>query len=108
MSIPTGSCVGVRKRVVDGLDHSWLDWAVIRVECLRTIAGFTLISLDQAIPARAYQPLPTPLGSLDAFHLASDLLVRLQMPGLTLATHDLALGAVARVIGFRVHGMAFE
>ena len=48
--------------------------------------------------------LPTALGSLDAIHLASALLVRHDLDGLVFATHDDELGTAARATGFEVHG----
>jgi len=53
---------------------------------------------------RAAEPFPTTLGSLDAVHLASALLVRDDLEGLAFATHDDALGTAARATGFQVHG----
>ncbi len=55
---------------------------------------------------RAAEPFPTLIGSLDALHLASALLVREQFDDLTFATHDQSLGLAARSMGFAVEGMA--
>ena len=46
------------------------------------------------------------LGSLDAIHLASALLIRDSFEGLALATHDREVAMAARAEGFRVHGSA--
>jgi hypothetical protein len=49
--------------------------------------------------------LPTPLGTLDALHLATALIWRDRMGSLpTLATHDATLGLAARTFGFDVRG----
>ncbi len=51
-------------------------------------------------------PLPTPLGTLDAIHLATALLWReTRDPDLLVATHDRALALAARGSGFRVIGI---
>ena len=57
------------------------------------------------ILVRATEPFPTLLGTLDAIHLASALLAREQLPGLTFATHDPALGTAAMAVGFAVAGV---
>ena len=54
---------------------------------------------------RAADPFPTTLGSLDAIHLASALLVRDELEGLAFATHDDELGTAARATGFEVYGL---
>jgi predicted nucleic acid-binding protein len=56
--------------------------------------------------ARASQPLPTPLGTLDAIHLATALHWReSREPDLVFATHDAALALAARSCGLRVSGI---
>jgi predicted nucleic acid-binding protein len=64
-----------------------------------------LVLLRPPIMARASEPLPTALGTLDALHLATALVWRDRMnQPLTMATHDGALGQVARAFGFDVLG----
>jgi predicted nucleic acid-binding protein len=64
-----------------------------------------LVLLRAPILARAGDPLPSPLGTLDAVHLATALVWRDRMDEtLTVATHDAALGQAAREHGFRVVG----
>ena len=54
----------------------------------------------------AGRPLPMPIGSLDAIHLATALIWRDRMGPLPeVATHDTALGAAARAFGFEVRGV---
>ncbi len=55
---------------------------------------------------RAAAPLPTPLGTLDAIHLATALLwseLRGQSP--VMLTHDRALATASRAFGLRVIGV---
>ncbi len=104
--------------------------ALVEVECLRTLdrlrlrAGLSseelasrreavfrlseemvVIEPSKAILSRAAQPLPTPLGTLDAIHLSTALLWReVQGVDLVMATHDRALATAARASGLRVMG----
>ena len=103
---------------------------LIRVECLRTIDrarlefrlsdedasrhradlidaidAIDLIPLAANVLERAAEPFPTLIGTLDALHLASALLVRERYGELLFATHDRALAIAARSMGFRVEGM---
>lgn len=104
--------------------------AVVEVECLRTLDRLRLrqglpdaelasrrevifrlteememVEPSNVVLARASQPLPTPVGTLDAIHLATALLWRERGgPELVMATHDVALGVAARACGFRVLG----
>ena len=65
-----------------------------------------LVLLRPPVLNRASEPLPTPLGTLDAIHLASALVWRERMGALpTMATHDSALGLAARTFGFDVRGI---
>jgi predicted nucleic acid-binding protein len=75
-----------------------------RAAVLEAIEGFTLVPLSPSILERAAEPFPTVVGSLDAIHLTSALLVRDEFDALTLATHDRELAVAARAEGFRVHG----
>ena len=77
-----------RRRVVE----DWLD-------------AVDLVLLRPAVLRRAGEPMPTPLGTLDAIHLASALVWRdRQDVPLTMATHDAALATAARAFGFHVLG----
>ncbi len=75
-----------------------------RAAVLETIEGFSLIPVGSSVLERAAEPFPTMLGSLDAIHLATALLVRDELDELSLATHDAGLALAARSVGFRVHG----
>lgn len=103
---------------------------LLAVECLRTIDRLRLqgaLSMDQAadrrlivtdwleavdlvllqrpILARASEPFPVPLGTLDALHLATALLWRDRTgQAFVMATHDSGLAVAARAFGIEVLG----
>ncbi len=61
---------------------------------------------SMAILNRASQPVPTPLGTLDAIHLATALMWReVRGEDIVMATHDRALGTAARASGLRTIGV---
>ncbi len=76
-----------------------------RADVLAAIDGIDLIALGSAVLERAAEPFPTLIGTLDALHLASALLVRERYPDLLFATHDRALALAARAMGFQVEGV---
>lgn len=64
-----------------------------------------LVLLRPVVLARAGEPLPVSLGTLDAIHLATALVWRDRTgERLLVATHDDALGQAARSFGFEVIG----
>lgn len=64
-----------------------------------------LVLLQRPILARASEPFPTPLGTLDALHLATALVWRERShEALVLATHDRNLALAARSFGFATVG----
>ena len=70
------------------------------------LEAIDLVLLRPLVLSRASEPLPTPLGTLDAIHLATALIWRERMGALpTMATHDSALGLAARTFGFDVRGV---
>ena len=71
---------------------------------LEAIDTFHLVPIQPVVLERAAEPFPTQLGSMDALHLASALLVRDRFEELVLATHDEALALAAKSVGFRVYG----
>jgi len=91
-----------RARIRFGLDDD--EVATRRGAVLEAIDTFHLVPIQPAILERAGEPFPTLIGTLDALHLATALLVRDRFEGLVLATHDRALSLAARAMGFRVHG----
>ena len=104
--------------------------ALVEVECLRTLdrlrhrveitddalverreavyallAEAEVVEPTHAILRRASQPFPTPLGTLDAIHLATALMwSELTQSEIVMTTHDVALATAARASGLRVVG----
>lgn len=69
------------------------------------LEAIDLVLLRPPVLSRASEPLPTPLGTLDALHLATVLTWRDRMGSQPIvATHDTALGLAARTFGFEVRG----
>jgi len=80
---------GIRLRTV----NEWLE-------------AIDLVLLRPPVLSRASEPMPMPLGTLDALHLATALIWRDRMGPLpTMATHDTALGLAAQAFGFDVRGI---
>jgi predicted nucleic acid-binding protein len=80
---------------------------VLRREAVfRFLSAVEIVEVSYPILARASQPLPTELGTLNSIHLASALLWReMNQADLVMATHDQALGLAARACGMRVVGL---
>jgi predicted nucleic acid-binding protein len=78
------------------------DVAERRGEVLERLEGFDLVRVGERVLERAADPFPTTLGSLDAIHLSTALLVRGKSSDLAFATHDAELATAARAVGFRV------
>ena len=69
-------------------------------EQLRTLLGrVALIELARPILARAVEPFPAPVRTLDALHLASIEFLRGLGQVVTLASYDDRLTAVAKLLG---------
>ena len=80
--------------------------AVRRRVVIEWLEAIDLVLLRPPVLSRASEPLPTPLGTLDALHLATALVWRDRMgSSLIVATHDSALGLAARTFGFEVRGI---
>lgn len=78
-----------------------------REAVFRLLESFQLVEVTAPILARAAQPLPTELGTLDAIHLATALLWRERTRSdLVMATHDSALATAAQASGLPVVGDA--
>ena len=81
------------------------DLALRREMVFRLLERLEVIDVTAAVLARAAQPLPTELGTLDAIHLATALLWREHSGAdLVMATHDVALATAARASGLAVVG----
>ena len=61
-----------------------------------------MIELAPPVLARALEPFPVALRTLDALHLASIEFLRGQRQDVTLATYDVRMAAAARKLGIRV------
>lgn len=72
----------------------------------RIMEALEVVALSGAVMRRAAQPMPAPLGTLDAIHLATaDLWREERGKSPVMATHDKALALAARASGFRVAGV---
>lgn len=79
--------------------------ATLRRTLAEWLEAIDLVLLRPPVLNRAAEPLPVPLGTLDAIHLATALTWRERMGTLpAIATHDTALGLAARSFGFDVWG----
>ena len=92
-----------RARIRLGQDDRQI--ARYRADVLEAVDAFSLVALDSIVLARASEPFPTLVRSLDAIHLATALLIRDDVEDLAFATHDEELGIAARATGFAVHGV---
>jgi predicted nucleic acid-binding protein len=81
------------------------DLSLRRAAVFRLLESMEVVEVTAPVLARAAQPLPTELGTLDAVHLATALLWSQRIgAGVVMATHDVALGIAARACGLRVVG----
>lgn len=70
------------------------------------LEAIDLVLLRPPVLSRASDPMPVPLGTLDAIHLATALVWRDRIGSLSeIVTHDSTLGAAARAFGFDVRGV---
>lgn len=92
-----------RLRLAAGLEDATI--ARRREAVFRFLESIEVVELTRPVLARAAQPLPTTLGTLDALHLATALLWK-ERAGhdLVMATHDDALATAARASGLHVIG----
>ena len=82
------------------------DLALRREAVYRLLETMEVVEPSRAVLARASQPLPIELGTLDAIHLATAILWRERAAtDLVMATHDVPLGTAARSLGLRVVGI---
>lgn len=83
-----------------------LDEAAERTNAIHDwLEAIDLVLLRPPVLSRASEPMPMPIGTLDAMHLATALIWRERMGPLPeLVTHDTALAAAARAFGFNVRG----
>lgn len=96
-------------RTVDRLSHDESLSVETSVRLRAAIYGITdtleLVGLSRPVLARAGQPFPTPLGTLDALHLATALLWSETLDtDLVMLTHDRALAVASRASGLTAAG----
>lgn len=91
-------------RLLDGIAEGEIGRR--REAVYRILEVLTVIEPTRPVLARAAQPFPVVLGTLDAIHLATAILWRERSEvDLVMTTHDAALGLAARAVGFRVIGL---
>lgn len=77
-----------------------------RATATEWLEAVDLVLLQRPILARASEPFPTPLGTLDALHLSTALVWQDRMhQALVMATHDRDLALAARSFGLAVRGV---
>lgn len=83
-----------------------VDEAAVRGQSVNEwLEAIDLVLLQRPVLARASEPFPTPLGTLDALHLATALVWRDRMhQTLIMATHDADLAQATRSFGIEVLG----
>lgn len=92
-----------RARLAQGLNEAGL--RPYRESLRGMLRALRLVPLEPYVLTRACAPLPVPLGTLDACHLATALRLREDgETGLAVATHDRRLAEAARTHDFDVVG----
>jgi hypothetical protein len=66
------------------------------------LAGIKLMELGETVLARALEPWPTPIRTLDALHLATVEYLRRQGETVEMASYDSRLLAAAQALGIAV------
>ena len=81
------------------------DVAERRGTVFRLLEACEVVDVSRAVLRRAAEPFPTPLGTLDAIHLATALAWRdATGDALVVATHDRELATAASAMGLTVVG----
>ena len=66
------------------------------------LARVAFVELDRRVLARALEPFPATVGTLDALHLASAVFLMERGQDVALATYDAQLARAARAIGIGI------
>ena len=75
-------------------------------EAARSLIGrVALLELAPPVLARALEPFPEPVRTLDALHLASADFLRSQGQQLKVATYDERMARAAQVLGFKMYAL---
>ncbi len=81
------------------------DAASRRATVSEWLEAVDLVLVQRPVLSRASEPFPTPLGTLDALHLATALVWRDRThQALVMATHDRDLALASRSFGLEVRG----
>ncbi len=80
------------------------DVAALQTDIALIDEALHIIPVSEAILARAGESFPTIVGTLDAIHLASAILVHSAQPLDKFLTHDKQQAMTARSLGFTVDG----
>jgi predicted nucleic acid-binding protein len=98
-------CLRTLDRLRFRTKHDPEDFAARRAAVFRILERLEVVDVSPYVLRRAAQPMPGPLGTLDAIHLATAQLWRdLRSTAPVIATHDRELGLAAQADGFRVVG----
>ena len=71
----------------------------------RLVGRVALLELVSPVLTRALEPVPTPVRTLDALHLASTEFLRERQPAIRLATYDSRQTTVARAMGIPLYDL---
>ena len=74
--------------------------ALLGAAAVRALGRVTMFEMTQAVLARALEPFPVPVRTLDSLHLATMVFLRANGQALTLASYDIRLIAAAQALGF--------
>ena len=75
-------------------------------EAARSLIGrVALLELAPPVLARALEPFPEPVRTLDALHLASADFLRSQGQQLKVATYDERMARAAQALGFKMYAL---
>ncbi|MGH9333766.1 MAG: PIN domain-containing protein [Vicinamibacteria bacterium] len=67
------------------------------------LARLSMLDLERPVLARALEPLPLPVRTVDAIHLASADFLRGHGQEVTIATYDARMGKAARAMEFELY-----
>ncbi len=74
-------------------------------EARALLARVSLIDLAPAVLARALEPFPISVGTLDGLHLATIEFLRASGEDIELASYDQRMNACARAIGIAIYAL---
>lgn len=99
-------CAGETTRLSFGIHRFSLGQRHEAARCVEELCRtFHLVPLQPDVLNRAGAAFPTVVGTLDALHLATALLLRERSGvALTILTHDQRMATAARGLGFDVEG----